>query len=49
MRYDLKTQSCFSGVWGYPGIAVVGILGSDDVKLSWFLLARFFPLPFDIL
>jgi hypothetical protein len=25
-------------VLAYPGFAVVGLLGSDDAKLSWFLL-----------
>ena len=37
-----KTESCFSGVLGYPRLAVLGVLGSDDVEWSWFLLARFF-------
>ena len=32
MRYDFKSESCFSGVLGYPGLAVVGELGSDDAK-----------------
>ncbi|KRY62761.1 hypothetical protein T4D_6518, partial [Trichinella pseudospiralis] len=31
MRYDFKYESCFSGVLGYPGLTVVGVLGSDDV------------------
>ena len=30
MRYDFKSDSCFSGVLGYPGLAVVGELGSND-------------------
>jgi hypothetical protein len=32
MRCDFKTKTCFSGVLGYPGLAVVGELGSDDAK-----------------
>ena len=27
------SNSCFSGVLGYPGLAVVGELGSDDAIL----------------
>ena len=46
MRYDFRSESCFLGVLGYPGLAVVGVLGSDDAQWSWFLLVRFFPLPF---
>ena len=48
MKYDFKSESCFSGVLGYPELAVVGILGSDDAQCSWFLLARFLHLPFTI-
>jgi hypothetical protein len=29
MRWDFRPASCFSGVVGYPGLAVVGELGSD--------------------
>jgi hypothetical protein len=32
MLYDFKSESCFSGLLGYPGLAVVGVLGSDDAK-----------------
>jgi hypothetical protein len=32
MRCAFKSKSCFSGVLGYPGLAVVGALGSDDTK-----------------
>ena len=42
MRYDFKSESCFSGVLGYPGLVVVGVLGSDDAQGSWFLLVKFF-------
>jgi hypothetical protein len=41
MRYDFKCESCFSGVLGYLGLAVVDVLGSDDAQCSWFLLVRF--------
>ena len=33
MSCDLKSKSCFSGVLGYPGLAVVGELGSDGAML----------------
>jgi hypothetical protein len=48
MRCDFKSESCFSGVLGYPGLAVVGVLNSDDAQCSWFLLVRFLHLPFTI-
>jgi hypothetical protein len=48
MRYDLKPESCFLGVLGYPGLAEVGVLGSDDGEWSWFLLVRFLSLPISI-
>jgi hypothetical protein len=32
MRCYFKSESWFSGVLGYPGLAVVGELGSDDTK-----------------
>ena len=34
MRYEFKSESCFSGVLGYLGLAVMGVLGSDDVLVS---------------
>jgi hypothetical protein len=48
MRYYFKSESCILGVLGYPGLAVVGVLGSDDAQWSWFLLVRFFHFPFTI-
>ena len=33
---------------GYPGLAVVGEVGSDDSIQSCFLLVRFWSLPLDI-
>jgi hypothetical protein len=48
MRYDFKSESCFSGVLGYPGLVEVGVLGSYDGEWSWFLLVRFICLPFTI-
>jgi hypothetical protein len=44
MRCDFKSDSCFSGVFKHSGLTVVGELGSDDYKKSWFLLLMFFPL-----
>jgi hypothetical protein len=32
MRSDFRSESCFSSVMVYPGLAVVGKLGSDDAK-----------------
>jgi hypothetical protein len=46
MRYAFKYRSSFSAVLGYSGLAEVGVLGSDDGELSWFLLVRFLLLPF---
>ena len=48
MRYDFKSKSCFSGVLWYPGMAVVGVLCSDDAEWSWFLLVRLLRLRFAI-
>ena len=48
MRYDLKSESCFSGVLGYPGLIVVCVLGSYDAEWSWFLLVIFIQLSFAI-
>ena len=41
MRYDFKSESCFSGVLGYPGLAEVGVLCSDDGEWSWILTFAF--------
>jgi hypothetical protein len=44
MRYDFKSESCFSGVLGYPVSRIHcggRVLGSNDVKQSCFLLVRF--------
>lgn len=41
MKCDFNSKSCFLGVLGYPGIAVVGELGSDGAKQRWFLLLTF--------
>jgi hypothetical protein len=48
MRYVFKSESCFSDVLEYPGLAVVGVLGSDDAEWSWFLLVIFLCLLFAI-
>ena len=32
MRSDFRSESCFSGVMVYPGLAMMGELGSDDAK-----------------
>jgi hypothetical protein len=33
-RYDFKSESCFSGVLGYPGLDEAGVLLSDDGEWS---------------
>ena len=48
MRYAFKYGSRFLGVLGCPGLAEVGVLGSDDDEWSLFLLIRFLSLPFAI-
>jgi hypothetical protein len=48
MGCNFKSKSCFSGVLWYPGLAVVGELGSDDAKYPSFLLLRFLHLPLAI-
>jgi hypothetical protein len=32
MRSDFRSESCFSGVMVYQGLAMVGELGCDDTK-----------------
>jgi hypothetical protein len=32
MRSYFRSESCFSSVFGYPGLAMVRILGSDDAR-----------------
>ena len=43
-----KSESCFSGVLWYQGLAVVEELGSDGAKLHWVLSLMFLYLPFTI-
>lgn len=38
MRWNFRSLSCFSGILGYPGLAVVRELGSGGAKLHLFLL-----------
>ena len=45
IRCDFKIESCFSSALGYPRLAVVGELGSDDAKYPQFLLLAFLCLP----
>ena len=44
----LNQSLAFLVCWGYPGLTVLGELGSDDAKELWFLLLMFFPLPLGI-
>jgi hypothetical protein len=48
MRYVFQPGSGLLAVLGYPGLAEVVVLGSDDGEWSWFLSVRFLPLPFTI-
>ena len=48
MRCHFKSVSCFSGVLGYPGLAVVGEMDADDAKQTWFLSLMFLPLPLSL-
>lgn len=48
MRCDFKSKSCVFHVLGYPGLALVRKLVSDDVMYPWFLLGTFLCLPFHI-
>ena len=41
MRTDFRSESCFSSVLGYLGLAMVGELGSNDANYPWFLLLMF--------
>ena len=44
MRYDFNSESCFSGMLGYPGLGVVGDLNVDYTNLPWALLLMFLHL-----
>ena len=44
MRYDFKSETSFSYVLGYPGLALVGELDVDDTNLPWVLLLMILPL-----
>ena len=41
MRCDSRSESFFSGVLGYPKLAVVRELGSVDAKQTWLLFLMF--------
>jgi hypothetical protein len=32
MRYDFKSESCFSGDFMNPGHTMMGVMGLDDAK-----------------
>ena len=44
MKYDFKSKAYFSDVFGNLVLAVVGDLGFDVARLSWFPLLIFFCL-----
>jgi len=44
----LNLNLAFFSLLGYPGLPVVGKLGSDDAKWPWFLLLRFLHFPLTI-
>ena len=41
IRSNFRSESCFSSVMVYPGLAMVGELGSDDLNQPCFLLLMF--------
>ena len=45
MRWDFRPLSCFSGVLGYPGLAMVGELSFDGAELHWVLSLMILYLP----
>ena len=45
MRSDFRSESYFSSVIVYPGLAMMVELGSDDAMFLWFLLLMFLCLP----
>jgi hypothetical protein len=45
---EFRFKSCLKGVLVYPGLAVVGEMGSDVAKSKWFLLLMFLSLPLTI-
>lgn len=44
IRWDFRSEPCFSGVLANPGLAVVGELAFDVSKLHRFLLLMFLRL-----
>lgn len=44
MRRDFRSESCLSGVLGYPGLAVVRKMSFDCAKWHWCLLLMFLSL-----
>ena len=48
MRWDFRSTSCFSGVVGYPGLAVVEELGSDGATIHLLLLLMILSVPLAI-
>jgi hypothetical protein len=45
---DFRFESCFSGVLGYLGLAMVGEQRSHGASWHWLLLPKFLCLPFPI-
>ena len=48
MRWDFKSEFCFLGVLGYPGLDVLGELCSVAAGWHWLLLLIFLCLPLAI-
>jgi hypothetical protein len=48
IQWNFRPVSCFSDVWGYLGLVVMGELGSDGAKWFLFLLHMFLCLTFTI-
>ena len=48
VKSEFRSESCVKGMSGYPGLTVVGELGSDVAVSNWFLLLMFLNLSLTI-
>jgi hypothetical protein len=46
MRYDFASESSFSAVLGYPKLADMGVLGSDDGEWFFFSFSKMLTFAF---
>jgi hypothetical protein len=45
IKWNFRSESCFPGMLGNPGLNVVGELGSHGTRYHWFLFLMFLCLP----